>query len=84
MSSKTVPAANAVVVTKSDTIDIPMGTAAATRALYVGTGGNISVEMERDGSAIIFTSVQGGSILRISITRVNSTSTTASNMVALW
>ena len=67
-------------VTPSDTVAISGGPA---RALYVGTAGNV-VAVTSDGVAVTFTGVQGGSILPIYCLRVNSTSTTASNIVALF
>ena len=69
---------NAEVIVKSDTVNL----AEPSRALYIGTSGDVSVEMAGVGSAIIFVTVPVG-ILQIEVTRVNSTNTSASNMVAL-
>ena len=74
------PASNAVAVTPSDVTDL----AQTTRAIYVGGAGDVSVEMAGTGTAIIFTGVLAGSILPIRVTRVNSTSTTATNITALY
>jgi hypothetical protein len=71
------PASSAAAVTPSDTVDI----AFVTRALYVGTSGTVVAII--DGVAVTFVGVAGGSILPIRCSRVNSTSTTASNIVAL-
>ena len=65
-------------VTPSDTVSLTK----VSRALYVGTTGNISVLM-MDGSSLVLTSVPVG-ILPIRVERVNSTSTTASNITALF
>ena len=81
----TCPADEAVVVVPSDTVN-QFGTGTSnpnTRGLYVGTTGNVSVQMQNVGTAIVFIGVPAGAILPIIITRVNSTNTTASNMVAL-
>lgn len=80
---KTVPAEYAVVVTPSDSTNLGY----TTRALYVGGAGNVSVEMAGAGGqepTVLFTGVVAGSILPISVTRVNSTGTTATTIVALW
>jgi hypothetical protein len=74
------PARNAEVVTPSDVTELVY----ESRALYVGVGGNISVQMAGTGTAIVFTGVPAGTILPIRIARVNSTSTTATNMVSLY
>jgi len=73
------PAGDAEVVTPHDTNNL----AKTSRALYVGVGGDVSVEMAQTGSAIVFTGVLAGTVLPIRITRVNATATTATNMVAL-
>ena len=87
----TVSAHNAVAVTKSDTTHFQ-----TTRALYIGTGGNVSVIMtdvglssSADGTAaqaadVIFTNVADGTILPIQVNRVLSTGTTASDILALY
>ena len=89
----TKPASFAIAITTSDTVDINFdSTAKATRAIYVGAGGDISVEMAgRDDAGgdlsdptVVFIGALAGAILPISITRVNSTLTTAASLVALW
>ena len=77
-SPASAPANNYVAVTPSDTVNL----APPARALYVGGAGNV-VAINAEGDAITFTGVVAGSILPIRTTRVNSTSTTATNIVAL-
>lgn len=81
MSNKydTSPAAHALAVTASDSADLPSG---VCRALYVGTTGNINVDMS-DGQTVLFSNVPVG-IFPINAKRVRSTSTTAGNIVALY
>jgi hypothetical protein len=88
-SAKSQPARNAIAVTPSDTVDIASGgRTIETRALFIGVAGNISVEMagadDQPEKTVTFTGVLAGQVLPIAITRVNSTGTTATNMVALW
>lgn len=78
--SKAKPAGSAVVVTPSDSVDLAL----PSRAIWVGSSGNISVEMEEDGTAIVFTGVANGTLLPIAVSRVNSSLTTASSIVALY
>lgn len=66
-------------VTPSDTDNLTR----LTRALYIGTAGNVAVESE-EGDSVTFSAVLGGSILPIRVRRVNSTSTTATNIIALY
>ena len=86
--SKTKPAEFAIAVTASDTVDIAFGGhSPATRGLYVGSGGDISVEMLGSGltdPTVVFVAVVTGTLLPISITRVNATNTTATSLVAIW
>lgn len=74
------PAMHAAAVTPSDSTDL----ASATRGLYVGTGGDVKVNTSGGETGIVFTAVPGGTVLPIRVTRVLSTGTTASNIVALW
>ena len=76
----TSPADNAVAVTPSNSTDLTY----ATRAIYVGGAGNVVVTMVGGGSNVTFTGVQAGSILPIRVTRVLSTGTTATSIVALY
>lgn len=73
-----------VSVTPSDTVSITLPSGQTfTKGLYVGGAGNISVLMA-DGSSATFTSVAAGSLLPLSVKRVNSTSTTATSMIAVY
>lgn len=74
------PANSAEVVTPHDTTTL----AKVSRALYVGVGGDVTVQMYGTGTAILFKNVPTGTLLPIRITRVNSTGTTATNMVAIY
>lgn len=73
------PAENALAVTPSDSSDL---TGAPCRALYVGLGGNISLTV--GGNTLTFINVPGGSILPVRASRVQASSTTASNIIALY
>lgn len=74
----TAPGAGAVAVTKSDsTVLTP------TRGLYIGGAGNVALTMA-DGTDITFTALAVGVIHPISCTKVKSTGTTATNIVAVY
>jgi hypothetical protein len=70
---------SAAAVTKSDTTEL-----GPTRALYIGGAGNVAVMMQGDDAAVTFTAVPVGTILPISVRRVMSTDTTATNIVAIY
>ncbi len=88
MTAQTKPSEYAVAVTPSDTVNIDFSQKSeSSRGLYVGSGGDVSVEMVGPGlttSTVVFVAVLTGTLLPIEITRVNSTSTTASSLVAIW
>lgn len=71
------PAIDAVAVTPSDANDL----AQVTRAIYVGSEGDLAVTMF-SGANVTFTAVVG--VLPIRAKRVFSTGTTATGIVALW
>lgn len=73
------PAGRYAAITPSDTVDLTF----MARAIYVGTGGNL-VAVDDAGTAVTFTNVPDGAIIPIRVSRINATSTTATNMVALW
>lgn len=77
-SSSTYTARGLVVITPSDTVNLE----GPARALYVGGAGNISLK-PLDGAAVTLVGVPAGTLLPISVTRVNVTGTTATNLVGL-
>lgn len=72
------PAFHAAAITPSNSVNFDT----VARAIYVGTTGNIVIVTPND-EVVTFTAVPVG-ILPVMAKRVNSTSTTASNLVALW
>jgi hypothetical protein len=74
------PALNFAAITKDDTTDF---SGFLTRGIYVGGAGDL-VAVDKDNNPVTFSSVPAGTILPIRARRVNSTSTTATNMVALY
>lgn len=76
---KTFPAQDYAAVTPSDSSNFSQ----EARGLYIGGAGNV-VAVTRTGTAVTFTGVLAGSVLPITCVRVNSTSTTATNIVALF
>ena len=78
-ASDTFSARGGVAITPSDATNF-----AACRAIYVGTGGNVVAVFADNNTAATFVNVPSGAILPVAVWRVNSTNTTASNMVALY
>lgn len=79
-SSLASPARSAVAVTPHDSTNLTT----VSRALWVGGAGNISVEMADTGTAIVFVGVAAGTLLPLRVSRVNSTSTTATSIVSIY
>ena len=78
----TVSAYGSLSITPSDTANIP-----PTRAVYVGGGGNLKVDMAVDmgGTNVqTFVNVAVGYPLPLQVTRIYATGTTATNIVALY
>jgi hypothetical protein len=78
-AGSTGPAIGAREVTPSDSADLPFVPA---RAIYVGTGGNISVVFQPGSPAQTYFNVPSGFKIYGLITRVNFTGTTATNLIA--
>lgn len=74
------PAFNAAAVTPNDSTDLTV----FARALYIGSAGNVKVDMVGTGTAVTFSGLAAGQILPVRAARVYSTDTTASSIVALW
>lgn len=76
----------AAAVTPSNTVDIPSvsgGTSNNGCVLYVGGAGDLKVDTV-GGDAVTFVAVPAGSFIPVQVTRVYSTGTTATSIVALW
>lgn len=68
---------NAVAVAPNDGTDLP-----DTGVLvFVGVGGDVSVDTYGGQAAVVFKNVPGGSFLPVRVNRVRSTSTTATSML---
>jgi|TARA_B100001093_G_C25991368_1_gene661625 hypothetical protein len=89
MAYQKLQAYRAAVVTPSDTVDIPSistdpGAGKNNGAvLYVGASGNIRVTTA-GGDDVTFVGVQTGTFFPVQVVKVWSTSTTATNIMALW
>ncbi|HEY0623533.1 spike base protein, RCAP_Rcc01079 family [Sphingomonas sp.] len=54
------------------------------KGLYVGTGGDVSIEPAGGGGPVTLANVPGGSILPVRARIVRATGTTAADIVALY
>lgn len=69
-------------VTPADGSDLPRG---LCKGLYIGGAGNIVVEANNaNRTQVTFSGVPVGTILPIQVIRVRATSTTATNIIALY
>lgn len=73
------PARSAVAITPSDVTDLTD----VCRGVYVGGPGNIAAVM-LTGEVVTFVGAVAGSVIPVRVKRVNSTNTTATNLVALY
>ncbi len=72
------PGYDAEAVTPSDSTDLTV----TSRALYVGTSGDVRVTAA-SGAVVTFANVPEG-ILPMRVSRVHASGTTASDIVAVW
>jgi hypothetical protein len=75
-----VSARYAAVITPADDTDL----ANVTRAVYVGTGGDLEVVMVSGGNTVVIPGVPDGAFLPISVSRIRDENTTATGIVAFW
>jgi len=77
-------ARNFAAITTSDTVDnLLLDNGTPPKGIYVGAAGNV-VAVDQDGTAVTFLGAIAGSILPIRPRRINATSTTATDLVALY
>lgn len=75
------PARNGAAVTPNDSTDLTT----SARALYIGGAGDVVVQFTGDPStSVTLTGLSAGVIYPLCVSRVLSTGTTATNIVALW
>ena len=77
--SLTAPVTHASAIAPNDAAELNQ----ATRAIYVGIGGDLAIEM-LDGGALVLTNVQGGVLYPFRIRRVLATGTTAAGLVGVY
>lgn len=65
------------IITPSDTVQNQYD------ALYIGTGGDVTIVFPGKSTTVLFENVQTGSILPVAVDYVYSTGTAASNIVGL-
>lgn len=73
------PARNAFPITPADAPDLLH----ATKALYVGTGGDLKVRLIDADADVSFINVPSGSVIAIRAVAVRATGTTAADLVGL-
>lgn len=73
-------ATKVVAVAPSDSTNLTNG---ATKGLYIGGAGNVSVTMA-DGNDVTFTALASGVIHPISVLKVKATGTTATSILAVY
>jgi hypothetical protein len=73
------PARRGFAIAASDTTDL----AAETRAIYVGTAGDLAAVLS-SGDEVTFAGVGAGTLLPIRCRRVKATGTTAGQLVGLY
>jgi hypothetical protein len=85
MAYQKLQAGRASAVTKSDTVDIPDVSGGENNGcvLYVGTGGTLRI-ITVGGDDVTLTNVPNGTFIPIQVLRVFNTTTTATNILALW
>jgi hypothetical protein len=75
------PARSAVAITPDDNTDLARG---ATRGLYIGGGGDVTVIMADDSAAVTLAGLVAGVVHPLRVKRVKATGTTATGIVGLF
>jgi hypothetical protein len=73
------PSDDCFTIVPDDLLDI----ARATKAIYIGTGGDVTLRPLRSESDVVFRNLVSGSILDVRVGAVRATGTTASDIVGL-
>lgn len=79
VDSLSAPAAVCFAIIPNDAGNLPL----ATKALYVGAAGDVTLRSVRASADVTFKNVQAGAILDVRVLAVRSAGTTASDLVGL-
>ena len=74
------PGEHAFAITPEDATPL----AQATRYIYVGGAGDLTVVMNGDTAPVTFKAVPVGTTLAISVSQVNATNTTATHLLGIY
>ncbi|MEM9311381.1 MAG: hypothetical protein AAGA34_08025 [Pseudomonadota bacterium] len=78
-NSVTSPAADCFAITPDDGQDLPR----ATKAIYIGSGGDIVLRPVSGAEDILFANTASGSIIDVRVRAIRATGTTALDIVGL-
>ena len=73
------PAGSSFNIAPDDSASLPM----ISKALYVGTGGDLAVQLVHDDSERVFKNIASGAILDIRASHVRASGTTAADIIGL-
>jgi len=79
IESVVAPASDCFAITPNDAEDLPM----ATKALFVGVGGDVVLRPVAGSADVTFRNLPDGSILDVRVRAIRVTGTTAANLVGL-
>lgn len=79
VDSPSAPAETCFAVIPNDNTDLPR----ATKAIYIGQGGDIAVLSVRSEVPVVFRNVPSGAILDVRVQAVRATGTTADHIIGL-
>jgi hypothetical protein len=79
LESVVAPAADCFVITPNDTDDL----AKATKAIFVGTGGDVVLRSVSGAADVTFRNLPDGSILDVRVRAIRASGTSAANIVGL-
>ncbi len=74
------PARGSTAITPNDSTELT----SVTKAVYVGSGGNITGRLVGDTTDTVFENIQDGAILPVQFKLIKATGTTASAIVGLY
>lgn len=73
------PCDNGAAITPNNNTDLTY----VSRAIWVGGAGSVNVVLA-GGQTVLFTGILAGTLLPLRVTRVLASSTSATNLVAIW